>query len=242
MSAESKPESLNMAEVKAELDAAKEQLDQADSEAKTAEKCIAEVSSAPAKEEAKKAVKKEEKKLPKLSTSEFRTYNRMAEMMQYCRSSPRIPYELILKNADHNHFRATWTMMYNACEANQRPSSMSIRQFLNAGLQFCHSLTMHHDIEEAHIFPVLARKMPAFKHEMQMKTAHKKIHDGLEKLEPYLEACRDGETELNLKELKRIMDTFGKVLWQHLDEEVEELGAENMRKYWTEAEMGRMPF
>jgi len=177
----------------------------------------------PAKEAAKAKV--EEEKLPKLSASEFRIYNRMAEHMDYF----------------HNHFRHSWQTLYNACEANKRPASMSIRQFLQIGLQLCQHLTMHHDIEETHIFPVLARKMPAFRHEMQMKTAHKAIHDGLEKLEPWLEEVRSGERELNLRELKVIMDSFGEILWQHLDEEVVELGAENMRKYWSVAEMQRMP-
>lgn len=170
-------------------------------------------------------VEEEEKKLPKLSASEFRQYNHMAEHMNYY----------------HNHFRHNWKTLYTACEANKRPSGLSIRQFVNMGLQFCSSLTMHHNIEEAHIFPVLARKMPAFQSEMEMKTAHKAIHAGLVRLEAWLEEVRGGERELNLKELKAIMDTFGTVLWQHLDEEVDQLGAENMRKFWTLAEMQRMP-
>ena len=44
-----------------------------------------------------------------------------------------------------------------------------------------------------------------------------------------------------MEEMKEIMDSFGEVLWQHLDDEVEQLGAENMRKYWTINEMRRMP-
>ncbi|KIW00450.1 uncharacterized protein PV09_07975 [Verruconis gallopava] len=176
-------------------------------------------------EKGTKPEKEAEEKLPNLSPQDFRTFNRMAETMNYY----------------HNHFRRTWTMMYDACEANKRPAGMSIRQFLNAGMQFCHQLTMHHDIEEAHIFPVLAKKMPAFRHEQEMKTAHKSIHAGLEKLEPWLEECLDGSRELNLKELKAIMDSFGDVLWEHLDAEVEQLGAENMRKFWTKTEMLRMP-
>lgn len=167
-----------------------------------------------------------EQKLPKLSAQEFQAYNRMATHMDYF----------------HNHFRESWNTLYKACEANKRPKNLSIRAFLSVGLQLCQHLTMHHDIEEASIFPVLAKKMPAFRHEMEMKTAHKSIHDGLEKLEPWLEQVQSGERELNLRELKVIMDTFGEVLWQHLDEEVVELGAENMRKYWTLAEMQNMPF
>ena len=118
---------------------------------------------------------------------------------------------------------------------------MSIRQFLYLGLQFCHQLEMHHGIEEAHIFPVLARKMPAFRKELELLTQHKQIHAGLEKFQAYLESCSSGERELRLDELKDLMDTFGDVLWAHLSDEVEQLGAQHMRKYWTVEEMKSMP-
>ena len=89
---------------------------------------------------------------------------------------------------------------------------------------------------------MLARKMPAFRKELQLLTQHKEIHKGLEKLRDYLEECRTGERELRLDELKEVMDGFGEVLWEHLDAEVKELGAENMKKFWSVEEMRRMPF
>ena len=141
----------------------------------------------------------------------------------------------------HNHFRSTWNTLYSACETQKREKGMSIRQFLALGQQFCQSLEMHHGIEERHIFPVLAKKMPAFKKELELLTQHKQIHAGLDKLQIYLNECSIGERELRLLELKDILDGFGKVLWQHLDDEVMQLGAENMRKYWTLDEMRRMP-
>jgi hypothetical protein len=64
---------------------------------------------------------KEEKPLPKLTPSEFRQYNRMAEHMNYF----------------HDNFRATWKVLYGACEAQKRPKNMSIRQFISMGQQFC---------------------------------------------------------------------------------------------------------
>ncbi|KAE9975380.1 hypothetical protein EG328_003219 [Venturia inaequalis] len=168
-------------------------------------------------------LKKEE--LPKLSASDFRAYNSMAEHMEYF----------------HNRFRASWTLLYGACESGKRPSNISMRQFLSTGLDFCSHLELHHNIEEQHIFPVLAKKMPVFRHNLQMRSQHKEIHVGLVKLQEYLEEVRSGEKELNLKELKVIMDSFGKVLWEHLNDEVEQLGAENMRTFWSVDEMRRMP-
>ncbi|KAF1966143.1 hypothetical protein BU23DRAFT_560471 [Bimuria novae-zelandiae CBS 107.79] len=167
----------------------------------------------------------EEKPLPKLTSAEFRVYNNMAEHMNYF----------------HNHFRHTWNTLYKACENNKRPAGMSIRQFLATAEQFCQGLTFHHTIEEQSIFPILAKKMPSFKQEMELLEQHRGIHEGLEKLEEYIAECRSGDKELQMKEMKRIMDGFGKVLWAHLDDEVKQLGAENMRKYWTLEEMRRMP-
>jgi hemerythrin-like domain-containing protein len=96
---------------------------------------------------------------------------------------------------------------------------------------------MHHDIEEAHFFPNLAKKMPIFQENERMKNHHKQIHAGLVRFQAYLNECRGGERELRLPEMKEVMDSFGEVLWIHLDEEVENLRAENMRKYWTMSEM-----
>jgi len=163
--------------------------------------------------------------LPKLKPEEFRVYNHMAEHM----------------NMFHNHFRQTWNTLHTAASNNARPSGMSIRQFLALGEQFCSQLDLHHNIEEQHIFPVLAKKMPAFRKELELLTQHKQIHAGLDKLEAYIKECRSGERELVMRELKEILDGFGTVLWQHLDDEVEQLGAENMRKYWTPKEMKSMP-
>lgn len=168
---------------------------------------------------------KEEQPLPKLSSKDFAIYNQASEHMNYF----------------HNNFRHTWTLLHNACTTNKRPQGMSIKSFLSTGLEFCHHLHMHHSIEEQHIFPVLATRMPAFKKELELLTQHKQIHNGMDKMEAYLESCRRGERELRLDELKELMDGFGDVLWQHLDQEVKELGAENMRKYWSLAEVRRLP-
>ena len=83
--------------------------------------------------------------------------------------------------------------------------------------------------------------MPAFRQELELLTQHKQIHEGLEKFEDYLGKCRSGEKDLRMDEMKELMDGFGEVLWAHLDDEVKQLGAENMRKYWTVTEMKSMP-
>lgn len=147
-------------------------------------------------------------------------------------------------------------MLYGACENRKRPAGMSIRQFLDEGLQFASHLTTHHSIEEAYVFPMLAKRMPEFQQPTKKKAGaaqskgsaraaelvrqHREIHEGMDAFEDYLRRCRSSEIELELPALKAQMDTWGKVLWQHLNEEVEALGAENMRKYWSLEDMRRM--
>ena len=70
---------------------------------------------------------------------------------------------------------------------------------------------------------------------------HKAIHAGMDVFEEYLRKCRNRETELELSVMKDKMDTWGPVLLKHLDQEVETLGAENMRKYWTVEEVKAIP-
>jgi len=70
---------------------------------------------------------------------------------------------------------------------------------------------------------------------------HRLIHEGMDVFEGYLRACQNRETELELSVLKEKMDSWGDVLMKHLDEEVDELRAETMRKYWTLDEMRAIP-
>ena len=83
--------------------------------------------------------------------------------------------------------------------------------------------------------------MPAFEKELELLTQHKQIHEGVEKLEAYLDSAKSGEKDLSMPELKEILDSFGEVLWTHLDDEVKQLSAENMRKYWSASEMKSLP-
>lgn len=182
--------------------------------------------------------------LPELTASEYRQYDRCAVRMNMFVSntwSQYIPSGLINQLRQHNMFRRSWTVMHEACTANKRPAGMTLHQFLRFGLDFCQHLEGHHGLEESMIFPFLARKMPAFRKELELLTQHKQIHAGLHDLQAYLRESRDGTRDFRMQEMKEIMDGFGTVLWEHLNDEVEQLGAENMRKYWTLEEMRNIP-
>ncbi|OJJ96224.1 hypothetical protein ASPACDRAFT_125771 [Aspergillus aculeatus ATCC 16872] len=168
---------------------------------------------------------KEEAPLPPLSAKEFRVYNRLAEHMDQF----------------HTHFRHTYATLQTACAPSNKKSTLPPKALITLGLEFCHHLTVHHTIEERHIFPVLARRMPEFRRELSLIGQHKVIHRGMDALERYLEGCRRGETDLERGEVKRLLEGFGTVLFEHLDEEVDALRAENMRKYWALGEMAGLP-
>jgi hemerythrin-like domain-containing protein len=149
-----------------------------------------------------------------------------------------------------------------ACATNRRPAGMSLKQFLEEGLNLVHYLETHHSIEETYLYPLLGRKMPEFrstvppsrgkqggksgksgkgKEECELIRQHRVIHDGMEQMEEYLQKCKNKECEFEMGVLKEKMEGWGEMLLRHLDEEVKELGAEKMRRYWTLQEMKAFP-
>ncbi|KAL3297619.1 Protein bfr2 [Colletotrichum asianum] len=162
-----------------------------------------------------------------LEPSEFDVYNRLSNMMQ----------------TFHNHFRRTWKRLQDSTlPPVDGPPKMTDDQIVREGLFFCYRLTNHHNIEERSLFPMLAQKMPEFRGDNALLLEqHREIHHGLEDLQQYLEKCRSRKTKLDLAILRSKMEPWGHVLLLHLDLEVEMLGAENMRKYWTREEMLGMP-
>lgn len=177
----------------------------------------------------------------------------------------------------HAHFRSTWDVLYTSASTGRRAQGLSIRAFVNVGLELVSHLEIHHSIEERRVFPVLARRMPEFrtgreraydidppravegtgtgteteteteegrkrgkKVAAELLQQHVEIHKGMDGLRDYLSKCLSGETELQMGVLKAQLDTWGAVLWTHLDQEVRTLGAENMRRYWTLDEMRRL--
>ncbi|KAH7140622.1 hypothetical protein EDB81DRAFT_885345 [Dactylonectria macrodidyma] len=176
------------------------------------------------------APKPKEEEPPPLSDHDFKVYNRLAVKMEYF----------------HDHFRRSWNLLWGACTSGRRPQGMSLKQFIAEGVQFAEHLTAHHGIEENYVFPHLAKKMPEFKAgrgngAAELLRQHREIHAGLDAFEAYLRRCRAGEDDFALDALRARMETWGEVLWTHLDQEVKTLGAENMRRYWTKEEMNRLP-
>ncbi|KAH7205799.1 uncharacterized protein BKA55DRAFT_657564 [Fusarium redolens] len=161
-----------------------------------------------------------------LTDAEFKAYNRLAEKMENF----------------HGHFKRTWRFLEKVCEAEDLPDGIRLVDLINEGLSFCMSLEMHHNIEETYFFPLLARRMREFQvgNESPLLEQHRVIHKGLQELNNYLSVCRTSQSHFNCKSMKSKMSSWSDVLWEHLDDEVQSLGAENMRRYWTVDEMNHI--
>lgn len=121
---------------------------------------------------------------------------------------------------------------------------MTLKQLLDEGLSLVRYLETHHNIEEVHIFPILARKMAEFRStggKAELLRQHQAIHKGMDGFQEYLLKVKGREVDLEMSVLKEKMDSWGPVLLKHLDQEVATLGADNMRKYWTVEEMRAIP-
>ncbi|KAH8085147.1 hypothetical protein HD553DRAFT_295625 [Filobasidium floriforme] len=158
-----------------------------------------------------------------ISPQDFQTYNRLAEQMSFF----------------HSILRRNWHLVLSGCAPS---SKMRPAELVRHASQFCQHLSAHHDIEESRWFPVLGRRMPGFRPDGFAKAQHAEMHKGLDVMQAYVQGVHRGEHPLRREELRRIMDSFGDLLWNHMDEEVVELGAENMSKFWSKDEMARLPF
>lgn len=58
-------------------------------------------------------------------------------------------------------------------------SGKNLQGFIREAEQLAHHLDMHHRIEEAYIFPLLAKKMPQFRDGGKEKGAHIIAHRGI---------------------------------------------------------------
>ncbi|KAL4962189.1 uncharacterized protein BDV14DRAFT_203006 [Aspergillus stella-maris] len=181
-----------------------------------------------------------------LSASDSAIYNRLAEKMSHI----------------HNGFRSTWKMLQTACSApasqiTDSECQMDDTELLMTALSFVEGLSNHHAIEEKFIFPALASRMHEFSHSGVLIDQHELIHDGLIRIKAYLRGCEkflDEEIDddggrvgegLDRGKLRELLEgengEFERVLWSHLDEEVEFLKAENMRRFWGVEEVRRLP-
>ena len=99
------------------------------------------------------------------------------------------------------------------------------RRFGNLCGQHCQIVNTHHSIEDAHIFPVLARQSPGFKAIADRLTAeHVVVHELLERLIDALNALAAEPTPARFEDTKTVYHALERVLLSHLGWEEEAMG------------------
>jgi glutamate-1-semialdehyde aminotransferase len=132
-----------------------------------------------------------------------------------------------------------WNRLYGVASTNRLSDGFTASTFMNLGLRFCGGLDAHHTAEERRLYPILAKRMPAFQEDLELLSQHKEIHAGLTRLSSLLNGYKYGQNPLSLGEVKECMDGFGEVLWKHLDEEVVQLSPDKLSMYWSVDEVER---
>ncbi|KAI0342120.1 hypothetical protein BDW22DRAFT_238437 [Trametopsis cervina] len=144
----------------------------------------------------------------------------------------------------HAHTRIAVNTIYELADGSYTAHGMSTRAYLAEAQQLRRHLTAHHTIEEQRIFPVLATRMPKFANADGAAhiASHHAIHEGLDALGKLLAKYAADPTTYTPAEMRACLDGWRGVLFKHLDEEVEDLSAANMKKYWKLHEVDRIPF
>lgn len=142
----------------------------------------------------------------------------------------------------HASHKRTFTNSYTHAD-DYEEHGYSLKSFLRESYNLVVHLGNHHGIEEAYIFPMLARKHPAFRDGAEHKADHASIHDGLDKYQEFLRASMMNAEKYSAKEMREILDSFREPLMRHLDQEVADLQPETLRKHgFTLAEVRQLPF
>jgi len=141
----------------------------------------------------------------------------------------------------HDHFKVEFDKIYQLADGSFTSRGMSLQMYLRTCNQLVRHLTTHHTIEERYIFPILAERMPEFREDDVHIKSHQGIHDGLDKLSALISKWNKDQTTYNPTEMRTCLDSWREVLFVHLDQEVQDLGGENMKKYWTLQELANIP-
>eukprot|EP01112_Ceratiomyxa_fruticulosa_P012424 TRINITY_DN3439_c0_g1_i1.p1 TRINITY_DN3439_c0_g1~~TRINITY_DN3439_c0_g1_i1.p1 ORF type:complete len:167 (-),score=30.02 TRINITY_DN3439_c0_g1_i1:249-749(-) len=139
----------------------------------------------------------------------------------------------------HDHFAEQFFDIYKYADCFQS-KDYTLNEFIRYSLSFTSFLHKHHSIEESFLFPLLAKKMPAFAKDRPDE--HAAIFAKVQHYDDYLKECKRNEGLYDPKKLREIMDTFKDILFHHMNAELECLEGGNMKRYWTKEELLNFPF
>ncbi|GAA5931690.1 hemerythrin domain-containing protein [Sporobolomyces koalae] len=139
----------------------------------------------------------------------------------------------------HTYFRAAFKQIFELSDGSFQQRGLTVQDFAEVIEQFLEHLSFHHGIEEQHIFPILKQRMPHFQLEHQEE--HDSIHEGMHQLELLARRFKSDPTSYSPSDLQRNLQSWGPLLFFHLDAEVKSLKADVLRRYYTLEEVKRLP-
>lgn len=140
----------------------------------------------------------------------------------------------------HRYFKIEFNNIYELADGSFNRHRMSLQTYLREVDSLKRHLEGHHGIEESYLFPILAKRMPAFAQDEQHRTSHEGIHEGLMRLATLTRSFREEPSSYSPEKMRECLDSFRDILMRHMDEEVEDLKGDNMKKYWTLEEVDKM--
>ncbi|KAI0789146.1 hypothetical protein C8Q75DRAFT_733830 [Abortiporus biennis] len=141
----------------------------------------------------------------------------------------------------HNHFKFEFDQIYELADGSFTKRGLSLGLYLRQAETLKKQLTTHHTIEEMYIFPILAKRMPSFKEDEAHLKSHQGIHEGLDKLGELIHEWKASPSTYSPEKMRECLDSWREVLFNHLDEEVEDLKPDNLKKYWKLEELDEIP-
>lgn len=140
----------------------------------------------------------------------------------------------------HDHLRhnmlAIRELMQRAAEGSARPADVAdeaakltlvsnFRRFGNACGQHCQIVNAHHSIEDAHLFPALARQSEGYRRVTdRLMAEHVVVHELLEREIEALNALAREPSAAKFAEAREIYEALERVLLSHLGYEEEQIG------------------
>ncbi|KAJ3762418.1 hypothetical protein EV360DRAFT_92465 [Lentinula raphanica] len=150
----------------------------------------------------------------------------------------------------HDNFKEEFNMLYELSDGSFNKRGWSLGVFLARANQFDQHLTMHHTIEETYLFPILGKRMKQFSETEGLHLeSHKGIHDGptdhhlsgLEQLAALVKNYKSEPSTYDPSKMRACLDSFREVLFSHLDQEVEDLRGDNLKKFFSLEEVESFP-
>ena len=157
----------------------------------------------------------------------------------------------------HNIFRGKVVYLKKELPQSATSSQQDLIEIFSEAGELAHYLEMHHSIEEANMFPLLATKMPEFASHAAMHQEHEAMVKALGNMTDYAQIAMKNIKNKQFIEKREadgvwpqgafdpikmltLVDELSSVLLPHLEHEEQSISAENMKKAgWSEKEMMR---